>query len=229
MTTSHSPDTPAGPHERLAAVMAQIASQAKRYDRAPDEIALMAVSKTKPAEDIALVLEAGHRLFGENRVQEAADKWPALRARFPDVFLALIGPLQSNKARQAIQLFDRIDSVDRPKIAKALARVMEEEGRKVPILIQINTGEEAQKAGILPPDADDFIAFCQQECGLEVQGLQCIPPVDDHPAPHFALLKQIAERHRLPVLSMGMSSDYPAAIAMGATVIRLGTALFGAR
>ncbi|MEO0412893.1 MAG: YggS family pyridoxal phosphate-dependent enzyme [Pseudomonadota bacterium] len=217
------------PRDRLAAVMTDIAKYAKRYDRPAADIALMAVSKTKPAEAIVPVLEAGQRLFGENRVQEAEDKWPALRAVYPDVTLALIGPLQSNKARVAIQLFDRIDSVDRPKIARALARVMEEEGRRIPILIQINTGEEAQKAGIVPAEADAFITFCKDECGLEVQGLQCIPPVDDHPAPHFALLKTIAARHDLPVLSMGMSGDYPDAIGMGATVIRLGTALFGAR
>lgn len=189
----------------------------------------MAVSKTQPAEAITPLLQAGHRLFGENRVQEAQSKWLALKEAFPDATLALIGPLQSNKVRDAVQLFDRIDSVDRPKIARTLGRVMKEEGRHLPILVQINTGEEPQKAGILPSHADVFIEHCKGEFGLNVAGLQCIPPVDDHPAPHFALLKQIAQRHGLKELSMGMSADYGAGIAMGATTVRIGTALFGAR
>lgn len=222
--TSHST-----PKDRLAAVLDDIARQAKRAERAPGDVALMAVSKTKPAEAITPLLEAGHRLFGENRVQEAQDKWPALKQAFPDVTLALIGPLQSNKARDAVLLFDRIDSVDRPKIARTLGRVMREEGRHLPVLVQVNTGEESQKAGILPAHADVFIEHCKGEFGLNVAGLQCIPPVDDHPAPHFALLRQIAERHGLTELSMGMSADYAAGIAMGATTVRIGTALFGAR
>ncbi|MEM9287272.1 MAG: YggS family pyridoxal phosphate-dependent enzyme [Pseudomonadota bacterium] len=222
-------DLPATSDERLDAVLADIARYAKRNDRDPADIALMAVSKTKSAEDIRPVLAAGHRLFGENKVQEAAEKWPDLRAAYPDVTLALIGPLQSNKARQAIQVFDRIDSVDREKIARALARVMQEEDCQIPILVQVNTGEEAQKAGVAPMEADAFIAFCREECGLDVQGLQCIPPADDHPAPHFALLGRIAERNGLSTLSMGMSADYDAAIAMGSTIVRVGTAIFGAR
>ncbi|MEM1020404.1 MAG: YggS family pyridoxal phosphate-dependent enzyme [Pseudomonadota bacterium] len=222
-------DLPATSDERLDAVLADIARYAKRNDRDPADIALMAVSKTKSAEDIRPVLAAGHRLFGENKVQEAAEKWPDLRAAYPDVTLALIGPLQSNKARQAIQVFDRIDSVDREKIARALARVMQEEDCQIPILVQVNTGEEAQKAGVAPMEADAFIAFCREECGLDVQGLQCIPPADDHPAPHFALLGKIAARNDLGILSMGMSADYDAAIAMGSTIVRVGTAIFGAR
>ena len=222
-------DLPATSDERLDAVLADIARYAKRNDRDPADIALMAVSKTKSAEDIRPVLAAGHRLFGENKVQEAAEKWPDLRAAYPDVTLALIGPLQSNKARQAIQVFDRIDSVDREKIARALARVMQEEDCQIPILVQVNTGEEAQKAGVAPMEAAAFIAFCREECGLDVQGLQCIPPADDHPAPHFALLGKIAARNDLSILSMGMSADYDAAIAMGSTIVRVGTAIFGAR
>ncbi len=222
-------DLPATSDERLDAVLADIARYAKRNDRDPADIALMAVSKTKSAEDIRPVLAAGHRLFGENKVQEAAEKWPDLRAAYPDVTLALIGPLQSNKARQAIQVFDRIDSVDREKIARALARVMQEEDCQIPILVQVNTGEEAQKAGVAPMEADAFMAFCREECGLDVQGLQCIPPADDHPAPHFALLGKIAARNDLSILSMGMSADYDAAIAMGSTIVRVGTAIFGAR
>ncbi|MGD1953658.1 MAG: YggS family pyridoxal phosphate-dependent enzyme [Sphingomonadales bacterium] len=222
-------DLPATSDERLDDVLADIARYAKRNDRDPADIALMAVSKPKLAEDIRPVLAAGHRLFGENKVQEAAEKWPDLRAAYPDVTLALIGPLQSNKARQAIQVFDRIDSVDREKIARALARVMQEEACQIPILVQVNTGEAAQKAGVAPMEAAAFIAFCREECGLDVQGLQCIPPADDHPAPHFALLGKIAARNDLSILSMGMSADYDAAIAMGSTIVRVGTAIFGAR
>lgn len=217
------------PQARLTAVLDDIARQAKRAERSPGDIALMAVSKTKPVEAITPVLEIGHRLFGENRVQEAQDKWPALKQAYPDVTLALIGPLQSNKARDAVELFDRIDSVDRPKIARTLGRIMREGGRRIPVLIQINTGEEPQKAGVLPNHADVFIEHCKGEFGLDVAGLQCIPPVDDHPAPHFALLAQIAKRHGLKELSMGMSADYAAGIAMGATTVRVGTAIFGAR
>lgn len=217
------------PKDRLNSVLDDIARQAKRAERSPIDVALMAVSKTNPAEAIQPLLEAGHRLFGENRVQEAQDKWPALKVHFPDVTLALIGPLQSNKVRDAVKLFDRIDSVDRHKIARALGRVMKEEGRTVPVLIQVNTGEEEQKAGVMPRHADDFIKRCKDEYGLTVVGLQCIPPIDDHPAPHFALLAQIAARNDLAELSMGMSADYAAGIAMGATTVRIGTALFGPR
>jgi len=220
---------PVKPQERLETVLADIARQAKRAERDPNDIALIAVSKTKPEAAIRPLLEAGHRLFGENRVQEAQDKWPALKVDYPDLCLALIGPLQSNKARDAVRLFDRIDSVDRLKIARTLSRVMDEEKRHLPVLIQVNTGGEAQKAGILPEEADDFIAQCRDDLGLNVLGLQCIPPVDDHPAPHFALLRQIAQRNDLKELSMGMSADYPAGIALGATFVRVGTALFGAR
>ncbi|MEM6683758.1 MAG: YggS family pyridoxal phosphate-dependent enzyme [Pseudomonadota bacterium] len=217
------------PQQRLAHVLADIARHAKRAERAPEDIALIAVSKTKPAEEILPILAAGHRLFGENRVQKAQEKWPALKQQYPNLKLCLIGPLQSNKTREAVRLFDRIDSIDRPKIARAVSRVMAEENRNIPVLIQVNTGAEPQKSGILPEHADAFIEECREDLNLNVIGLQCIPPLDDHAAPHFALLSQIARRNGLRELSMGMSADYPAGIAMGATMIRLGTALFGAR
>lgn len=211
--------------EQFAAVKAGVAAAAV----GPRQPTLIAVSKTFDADHIEPVLIAGHRDFGENRVQESQQKWPALRARYPDLRLHLIGPLQSNKAADAVALFDVIHTVDRDKIAKALADEMKKQERRPSVLIQVNTGAEAQKAGILPADADDFITRCRQVHRLPVIGLMCIPPVDEDPVSHFDLLAAIAKRHALDELSMGMSSDYPQAIARGATMIRVGSAIFGVR
>lgn len=197
--------------------------------RDPQSVALVAVSKTHSADAIRPVLEAGQTLFGENRVQEAEGKWPELKRQYPDVRLHLIGPLQSNKVRQALTLFDVIETLDRPKLARALSRVMEETGHRPDCMIQINTGEEVQKAGILPLQADDFITLCRDELGLPVRGLMCIPPFDEEASLHFALLATIAKRNGLSELSMGMSADYPLAVRFGATHVRVGTAIFGTR
>lgn len=212
----------------LQDIKSRIATAEKNAGRAPGAVTLIAVSKVQPNERVAAVLEAGHRCFGENKVQEAAGKWPDFRDRFDGIDLHLIGPLQSNKTRQAIQLFDAIHSVDRPKLAKALARIAQEEGRCPDLFIQVNTGEEDQKAGVLPADADAFIADCQS-LDLPVKGLMCIPPVEEEPSLHFALLAKIAARNGLAGLSMGMSSDFERAIALGATHVRVGSAIFGAR
>ena len=214
---------------RLSDVKAQMAIAAAEVGRDEAEIALVAVGKTFGTEHIRPVLEAGHRVFGENRVQEAISKWPALRADYPDIELHLIGALQSNKAKDAVELFDVIESLDRPKLARALAVAMEKSGRRPDCLIQVNTGSETQKAGVPPDNADRFIASCREEHGLPILGLMCIPPVDDAPALHFALLRDIARRNGLDVLSMGMSADYETAIAQGATHVRVGSAIFGAR
>ena len=214
--------------ENLHAIRTAIADSARRAKRDPDAVTLVAVSKTFEAEAIRPVLESGQRVFGENRVQEAQSKWPALREAFPDLELHLIGPLQSNKAKEAVALFDVIESVDRPKIAEALAAEMKRQNRFLPCLIQVNTGKEPQKAGILPEEADAFIHSCR-DLGLTVSGLMCIPPVDEEPALHFALLREIARRNGLSVLSMGMSADYPTAVSLGATHVRVGSALFGGR
>src|SRR6056297_4269612 len=196
--------------------------------RAPDSVTLIAVSKKQPNERVEAVLEQGHHCFGENRVQEAAGKWPEFRERFQDIDLHLIGPLQTNKARQAFDLFQSIHSVDRPKLAKTIARLAQEEGHCPELFIQVNTGEEDQKAGVLPADADDFINDCKG-MDLPVRGLMCIPPVDEEPSLHFALLEKIAKRNGINGLSMGMSGDFEKAIALGATHIRVGSAIFGAR
>lgn len=212
----------------LADITARIAAAEAKAGRAPGATTLIAVSKVQPLDRIEAVLEAGHRVFGENRVQEAQGKWPAFRDRYPEVELHLIGPLQTNKARAALELFDAIHSVDRPKLATTLARLAEETGRCPPLFIQVNTGEEPQKAGILPAEADAFIAQVRS-LDLPLRGLMCIPPVDEEPSLHFALLARIAERNGLPGLSMGMSEDFERAIAQGATHIRVGSAIFGAR
>lgn len=196
--------------------------------RDPAGVDLIAVSKVQPNDRVEAVLEQGHRVFGENRVQEAAGKWPDFKARFDGVSVHLIGPLQSNKARQAMELFDAIHSVDRPKLAQALARLAQELGQCPDLFIQVNTGEEAQKAGVLPADADGFVAECRA-LDLPVKGLMCIPPVEETPSLHFALLRKIAERNGLSGLSMGMSGDFEEAIALGATHIRVGSAIFGER
>lgn len=213
----------------LAEVKARIAAAARAWQRSPDAVHLVAVGKTHPAEAIEAALAAGHRLFGENRVQEAAAKFPALRARYPDLKLHLIGPLQSNKIKQAIETCDAIETVDRDKLAQGLASELAKSGKPIDLFIQVNTGEEAQKAGVLPREAEDFIRRCREEYRLPIVGLMCIPPADEHPAPHFALLGEIAKRHGLAQLSMGMSGDYELAIQMGATHVRVGTAIFGAR
>jgi PLP dependent protein len=213
----------------LGAVVARIAAAARAAGRDPATVRLVAVTKTQPAERVEAALAAGHRRFGENRVQEAQAKWPGLRARYPDLELHLIGPLQTNKARDAVELFDVIETVDREHLAAALAREMARRGRRPRCLIQVNTGEEPQKAGVAPAKADAFIARCRDVHGLAIDGLMCIPPADDDPALHFALLRTIAERHGLAVLSMGMSADFELAIRYGATHVRVGSAIFGAR
>ena len=212
----------------LAAVRARIAEAALAAGRDPAAVALVAVSKTHPAEAVEQAIAAGQMLFGENRVQEAAAKFPALRAAHPGLRLHLIGPLQTNKARDAVRLFDRIESLDRPRLAEALAAAAAKEGRAPDCLIQVNTGREPQKAGCAPEEAEALLAL-GRGLGLAVSGLMCIPPAAEDPAPHFRLLAGMAARLGLPVLSMGMSGDYPAAIAAGATPVRIGSAVFGAR
>ncbi len=213
----------------LAAVRGRIEAAARAAGRAQQSVTLVAVSKTHPADSVRQVLLAGHRVFGENRVQEAEAKYPALREAFPDLALHLIGPLQTNKVKDAVALFDVIETVDRPRLAQALAREMERSGRRLPCLIEVNTGEEPQKAGIPPAEADAFVVECRDRLGLRVVGLMCVPPEGEEPAPHFALLREIARRTGLDLLSMGMSADFETAIRFGATHVRVGTAIFGAR
>jgi pyridoxal phosphate enzyme (YggS family) len=213
----------------LATVNAEIAAAAEAAGRAADSVTLVAVAKTQSAERIRPVLEAGQRIFGENRVQEAEGKWPALKADCPDVRLHLIGPLQSNKVRHAVRLFDVIETVDRPKLARTLAQAMDKEGHRPDVFIQVNTGEEEQKNGIPPGEADAFIRACIDDFVLPVKGLMCIPPIGEEPSLHFALLREIARRNGLDQLSMGMTADYPIAVRFGATIVRVGTAIFGAR
>ncbi|MEM0988922.1 MAG: YggS family pyridoxal phosphate-dependent enzyme [Pseudomonadota bacterium] len=213
----------------LADVQSRIVKAAEKAGRDPADIKLIAVSKVQPLERVEAVLEEGHRIYGENRVQEAAGKWPDFKVRFPGVELHLIGPLQTNKVRQALDLFDVIHSVDRDRLARKLADGFAETGRPLPCFIQVNTGEEEQKAGCMPAEADAFIATCRDEYGLPVAGLMCIPPADEEPALHFALLKKIADRNGLTGLSMGMSGDFESAVDFGATHIRVGSAVFGAR
>ena len=206
-----------------------IVRAAKDCCRAPEEVRLVCVTKTVPAERIRPVIEAGGRLFGENRVQEAHGKWPDLKAEFPDIELHLIGPLQTNKAREAVALFDAIETLDRPSLAKALAAEIRRAGRAPRLFVQVNTGAEPQKAGVLPEEADAFIRQCRDEYGLAPVGLMCIPPLDEQVSPHFALLANIAARNGLTELSMGMSADYALGIQLGATYVRIGSAIFGER
>ena len=213
----------------LAAVMETVRTAAQAAGRSPDGVALVAVGKKQPIERIEAALRAGHRIFGENRVQEAADKWPPLRERYPDLALHLIGPLQTNKVKDAVALFDVIETVDRPKLARVLAAEMARTGRRPNCLVQVNTGLEPQKSGIPPNEVDAFVASCREDFGLPVVGLMCIPPQDEEPALHFALLAKLAKRLDLPLLSMGMSADYETAVKLGATHIRVGTAVFGQR
>ena len=212
----------------LTEIKSRIASAEAAADRVPGSVQLIAVSKVQPNERVEAVLQEGHRVFGENRVQEAAGKWPDFRSRYDGIELHLIGPLQTNKARQAMELVDSIHSVDRLKLANTLARLAQELGRCPQIFLQVNTGEEEQKAGVLPSEADAFVAECRS-LDLPVQGLMCIPPVDEEPSLHFALLAKIAARNGLSGLSMGMSSDFEQAIALGATHVRVGSAIFGTR
>ena len=213
----------------LADVREQIARACREAGREPSTVRLIAVSKTFEADAIEPLIRAGQHVFGENRVQESKAKWPALREKYPGLELHLIGPLQSNKAKEAVALFDAIHSVDRPSICEALAREINAQNKRPELFVQINTGEEPQKAGIAPGDADAFIASCRDKYGLVISGLMCIPPVDQAPAPHFALTAKIAARNGLTKLSMGMSADFAVAIQMGATHVRVGSAIFGHR
>jgi pyridoxal phosphate enzyme (YggS family) len=213
----------------LAKVRAQIAAACKEARRDPASVTLVAISKTFPAEAIVPVIEEGQRLFGENRVQESQAKWPALREKYPGVELHLVGPLQSNKAKEAIMLFDAIHAVDRPSLCAALAKEIQKQGRHPALFVEVNTGAEPQKAGVLPENADAFLRECRDAYGLTISGLMCIPPADEPPAPHFALTKKIADRNGLKLVSMGMSADFDIAIRFGATHVRVGSAIFGAR
>ncbi|MBF9045841.1 YggS family pyridoxal phosphate-dependent enzyme [Rhodobacterales bacterium LSUCC0031] len=212
----------------LTDIQSRIATAATAAGRKPADVTLIAVSKVQPPERVEAVLMAGQRIFGENRVQEAAGRWPAFQARFDGIKLHLIGPLQTNKARQAVEMFDVIHTLDRPKLAETLARLADERGSCPDLFVQVNTGAEPQKAGVLPDDADGFVAQARA-LGLPLVGLMCIPPVDEEPSLHFALLAEIAARNGLTGLSMGMSSDFESAIALGATHVRVGSAIFGER
>ncbi|HEV7245563.1 MAG TPA: YggS family pyridoxal phosphate-dependent enzyme [Shinella sp.] len=215
--------------DRLEDVRNRMRKAATEAGREPQAVTLVAVSKTFDADAIRPAIGAGQRVFGENRVQEAEGKWPGLRAETPDIELHLIGPLQSNKTAEAVALFDVIETVDREKIARTIAAEMARQGRSLRLYVQVNTGLEPQKAGIAPDDTVAFVAFCRNELGLSIEGLMCIPPADAYPGPHFALLAKLAERCGLEKLSMGMSGDYDVAIGLGATSVRVGSAIFGTR
>lgn len=215
--------------ENLEKVRAAIAAAEAEAGRESGAVRLVAVSKTKSADEIRPVIKAGQRVFGENRVQEAQSKWPGLKAEADGIELHLIGPLQSNKTADAVALFDVIQTVDREKIAREIAREIKKQDRHPGLYVQVNTGSEPQKAGIEPEQADGFIAMCRDELGLKIDGLMCIPPVDENPGPHFALLGKIAARNGIKTLSMGMSDDFETAIGLGATEVRVGSAIFGAR
>ena len=214
--------------QNLNAVNDKIITQAKKHDCDPENIHLVAVSKKQPIQRIQAMLACGQRLFGENRVQEAHERWADLRGTYTDLTLHLIGPLQTNKVKEAVALFDVIETVDRPKLAKALAAEMKKQDKTLPCYVQVNTGEEEQKAGVLPHELEALLEVCKNE-GLVIAGLMCIPPQDEPPALHFAFLQQLADKHSLKNLSMGMSSDFEKAIPLGATHLRVGTALFGER
>jgi pyridoxal phosphate enzyme (YggS family) len=213
----------------LDRVRTEIARACRDAGREVSEVTLVVVSKTFAADAIEPVIAAGQRVFGENRVQEAKSKWPPLLEKHPGLSLHLIGPLQSNKAKEAVALFDAIHSVDRPSLCEALAKEITKQGRKPILFVEINTGAEAQKAGVLPQDADAFLAACREKYGLKISGLMCIPPLDEAPGPHFALTAKIARRNGLKLLSMGMSADFATAITLGATHVRIGSAIFGER
>ena len=229
--TAMRPETPA-PNEvpaRLRRVLKEIAIAAEAASREPAGVRLVAVTKTVPASVIEEAISAGQRCFGENRVQEAQAKWPALKERHPGIELHLIGPLQSNKVREAVALFDVIETLDRPKLARALAEEMERAGKSPRLFVQVNTGEEPQKAGVSPAETVPFVALCRETFGLSIDGLMCIPPFEEEPAMHFALLAKLAATVGVKELSMGMSGDFARAVAFGATYVRVGTAIFGAR
>lgn len=215
--------------ENIAVIQQKIEKAAQICGRDAQDVNLVAVSKKQPAERVKAALESGHRLFGENRVQEAKERWGDLRKEYDDLRLHLIGPLQTNKVKEAVALFDCIETLDREKLALKVAEEMAKQNCDLPCFIQINTGEEEQKAGILPAYVGDFYDYCRYECGLDIQGLMCIPPFDEPPALHFAFLKKLADEHGLKELSMGMSADFEKAIPLGATYVRVGTALFGSR
>ena len=215
--------------ERLRLVKEEIVLAAEAVGRKPSAVQLVAVSKTMPAAAIEDAIEAGQRIFGENRVQEAQRKWPALKELHPDIELHLLGPLQTNKVRDAVALFDVIETLDRPKLARALAEEMSQTGKRPRLFVQVNTGEEPQKAGIAPDETAGFVALCRDTFELTIDGLMCIPPFEDEPSMHFALLAKLAKELGLDELSMGMSADYEKAIAFGATYVRVGTAIFGER
>jgi len=214
---------------RLFAVQKQIARACRDSGRPVDDVELICVSKTFDANEIRPLLSCGHRLFGENRVQEAQEKWPSLREEFSDIKLHLIGPLQSNKAAEAVAVFDVIETLDRPKIAEAIAREMRAQNKSVQLFIQVNTGAEPQKAGVAPEELSEFLRYCRGPLGLSIQGLMCIPPVDEQASPHFALLRRLAMENGVSCLSMGMSGDFELAIQLGATHVRVGSAIFGRR
>ena len=229
-----------GSHHAISMTMSQIsdnldrltrdiAKTADEWGRAPESVNLVAVSKKQPEERIEAALAAGHRLFGENRVQEAQERWEKRRADYPDLTLHLIGPLQTNKVKDAVALFDVIETLDRPKLARKLAKEMANQDRRLPCFIQVNTGKEDQKSGVMPEDVPELLNIARQDCGLNIVGLMCIPPLEEPPGLHFAFLKQMADDHGLSDLSMGMSGDYDKAIAAGATYIRVGTGIFGKR
>jgi len=213
----------------LAAIVARIDAARKKAVAPAPSTTLIAVSKTHGADRIRPLLRAGHHVFGENRVQEAMSKWAQLRNEFAGIELHLIGPLQSNKTREAVEIFDAIHSLDRPKLAHALKAEIERQKKPLTLFIQVNTGEEPQKAGVIPQETPAFIALCRDELKLPVKGLMCIPPVGENPALHFALLQKLARDHQLPLLSMGMSDDFEMAIKFGAAHVRVGSAIFGAR
>jgi len=215
--------------ERLGEIKARIKTSAEGQGRTASDVTLIAVSKTFDADAIRPVIAAGQRHFGENRVQEAQGKWPSLQAETPEIVLHLIGPLQSNKAKEAVALFDAIHSIDREKIARTVAGEMERQGRRLTLFVQVNTGEEPQKAGVMPKDAVAFVAMCRDELGLEISGLMCIPPVDEEAAVHFAFLAKLAKEAGVSGLSMGMSDDFETAVEFGATHVRVGSAIFGGR
>jgi pyridoxal phosphate enzyme (YggS family) len=215
--------------ERLAGVKRRMAAALEGQGRDPDTVTLIAVSKTFEADAIRPVIAAGQRHFGENRVQEAKAKWPALQAETPGIVLHLIGPLQSNKAKEAVELFDAIHSIDREKIARAVAAEMKKQDKRLELFVQVNTGEEPQKAGVMPREAVAFVKMCQEELGLEIAGLMCIPPVEEEPAVHFAFLRKLAGEAGVSGLSMGMSDDFETAVEFGATYVRVGSAIFGGR
>lgn len=215
--------------QNFEGVLKKIRKAEKAAGRGEGSAQLVAVTKMQGAESLEAALSFGHRLFGENRVQEARNHWLPFKGQYPDIKLHLIGPLQTNKAADAVALFDCIETLDREKLALALSGEMEKQGRRLPCLIQVNTGEEEQKAGIAPAALPDFLSFCREECGLTVTGLMCIPPADEPAALHFALLKKLAQNLALKELSMGMSADFEKAIALGATYVRVGSALFGTR